>query len=137
MDLIVALFIPIGAFVILPIMLGWFYFSSINNRTNRRAEIMTKAIDANISPEKLWNILDDQMKTADEILQIRLLRGCIFTLLGLSMMMMTIAFSNDEFQQLMWFLSAVCFSIGIGYLIVYFVTKKSVKGEKEEQQNIE
>lgn len=130
----VALLVPLGVCVLLPIMLGWFYFSSVNNKANRRAEVMTKAIEANVCPEKLDNVFESLKKTAEEISQTRLLNGCIFTLLGISLLIMTLVFSDDGLQRLMYFLSSVCFSIGIGYLIVYFVTRKTVKVEKEEQE---
>lgn len=130
----VALLIPLGVCVLLPVMLGWFYFNSVNNKANRRAEVMTKAIEANVRPEKLDDIFDSLRKTAEEIQQIRLLRGCIFTLLGLSSLVMILVYPHYGLQRLMFFFSMVCFSIGIGYLIVYFVTRKSVKGEKEEQE---
>ncbi len=123
----VALFVPIGICVILPVMLAFFYFSSVNNKINRRAEVITKAIEANICPEKLEEIFDGLKKTAEEILQIRLLRGCIFTLLGISSVVLVFLFSNYELQRLMCFCSAVCLSIGIGYLIVFFVTRKTVE----------
>ena len=133
----IALSLPLAMCIFLPVIIAWLYFKYVNNRVNKCTEVITKAIEANVCPEKLTGVFESLRDTAEEILHIRLLRGCIFTLLGLSMMMMTIAFSNDGLQRLMWFLSAVCFSIGIGYLIVYFVTKKSIKEEKEEQRNIE
>lgn len=130
----VALLVPLGVCVLLPIMLVWFYFNSVNNKANLRAEVMTKAIEANVCPEKLDDVFESLKKTAEEISQTRLLNGCIFTLLGISLLIMTFVFSDDGLQRFMYFLSSVCFSIGIGYLIVYFVTRKTVKVEKEEQE---
>ncbi len=123
----ISLFIPIGICVILPVMLAFFYFTSENNKTNRRAEVITKAIEANICPEKLEEIFDGLKMTAEEILQIRLLRGCIFTLLGISSVVLVFLFPNHGFQRMMCFFSAACLSIGIGYLIVFFVTRKTLK----------
>ncbi|MDE6645528.1 MAG: hypothetical protein K2J97_05540, partial [Muribaculaceae bacterium] len=75
----VALLVPLGVCVLLPIMLGWFYFNSLNNKANRCAEVMTKAIEANVCPEKLDDVFESLKKTAEEMSQTRLLRGCIFT----------------------------------------------------------
>ncbi|MDE6544248.1 MAG: hypothetical protein K2K76_09825 [Muribaculaceae bacterium] len=130
----VALLVPLGVCVLLPIMLAWFYFNSMNNKANRRAEVMTKAIETNVSPEKLDDVFESLKKTAEEMLQTRLLNGCIFTLLGVSLLIMMFVVSSDELYKLMCFFSLVCFSIGIGYLIVYFVTRKAVSEKNEEQK---
>ncbi|MDE6644627.1 MAG: hypothetical protein K2J97_00900, partial [Muribaculaceae bacterium] len=83
---------------------------------------------------KLDDVFESLKKTAEEMSQTRLLRGCTFTLLGISLLIMTFGFSDYEFQRLMYLLFSVCFSIGIGYLIVYFVTRKNVSEKNEEQK---
>lgn len=133
MDIISAL-IPIGVCVVLPIMLVWIYFRSVNNSTNRRTEVLIKAIEnnANIDAEKIAEALGKDSRSAEEMQLQRLLRGCIFTLIGV----MSVVISQIVPQvrlQVMFIVAGLSFAIGIGYLIVYFVARRSgAKTEKEE-----
>ena len=129
-----SLLIPIGICVVLPIMLVWIYFRSVNNSTNRRTEVLIKAIEnnANIDAEKIAEALGKDSRSAEEMQLQRLLRGCIFTLIGV----MSVVISQIVPQvrlQVMFIIAGLSFAIGAGYLIVYFVARRSsAKTEKEE-----
>lgn len=131
---ILSLLIPIGVCVVLPIMLVWIYFRSVNNSTNRRTEVLIKAIEnnANIDAEKIAEALGKDSRSAEEMQLQRLLRGCIFTLIGV----MSVVISQIVPQvrlQVMFIIAGLSFAIGAGYLIVYFVARRSgAKAEREE-----
>lgn len=131
---IFTLLVSIGVCVVLPIMLVWIYFRSVNNSTNRRTEVLIKAIEnnANIDAEKIAEALGKDSRSAEEMQLQRLLRGCIFTLIGV----MSVVISQIVPQvrlQVMFIVAGLSFAIGIGYLIVYFVARRSgAKTEKEE-----
>ncbi|MDE6125883.1 MAG: hypothetical protein K2G30_02905, partial [Muribaculaceae bacterium] len=60
-------------------------FRAAMNSDNKRAEILIKAIETNngIDADRLAQALEKPRKTPREILNLRLLRGCIFSLIGL------------------------------------------------------
>lgn len=55
------------------------------NKDNRNAEIIIKAIENNssIDADKLAEALGKRQRTPLQVLQLRLLRGCIFTFAGI------------------------------------------------------
>lgn len=133
---ILSLLVPIGVCVVLPIMLVWIYFRSVNNSTNRRTEVLIKAIEnnANIDAEKLAEAFGKSRRSAEEMQSLRLLRGSIFTLVALLSAIISLTVAGDWRMQLMiYIIAGLSFAIGVGYLIVYFVARRSgAKTEKEE-----
>lgn len=133
---LVALFIPIAICVILPVMIVWLVCRMRTNADNKRAEIIIEAIKCNDSdPERLSQSLLPKTKTPRELLNLRLLRGCVFTLLGvvLGIICLILGYGDAPWFQLngMVVLSGVFLAIGVGYLIVYFVTKKDLSSDPE------
>lgn len=129
--------VPIFVCVVLPVAIVGIYYWSQINAENKRAEILMKAIEANCGPDadKLAEALQQQRKpkTAREILNLRLLRGCMFTLIGLGLCAIGIVslclgygYMPESFNALLIF-GAPILAIGISYLVVYFVTRKQVK----------
>ncbi|MBD5268218.1 MAG: hypothetical protein HDR48_00365 [Bacteroides sp.] len=122
--------------------------TSINN-DNKRAEILLKAIESgqNVDIDRLADSLGASRsrrrrnRTPLEILNRRLLKGCIFTLTGLASMVISLfdLSALDNFNIIPSGLGALLFAIGVSYLIVYFVTRKQIPQEekeiKEEESN--
>ena len=122
--------------------------TSINN-DNKRAEILLKAIESgqNVDIDRLADSLGASRsrrrrnRTPLEILNRRLLTGCIFTLTGLASMVISLfdLSALDNFNIIPSGLGALLFAIGVSYLIVYFVTRKQIPQEekeiKEEESN--
>ncbi|MDE6085801.1 MAG: hypothetical protein K2G40_05310, partial [Muribaculaceae bacterium] len=67
---------------------------------------------------------------------LRLLRGCIFSLIGVALGIFVgiMCYNGTEpsFQFILSLISLISLAIGIGYLIVYFVTRKSIELEKND-----
>lgn len=134
--------VPIFVCVVLPIaIVAIIYWQRINN-DNKRSQILLKAIETNndIDADKLAEALAKPRKTAKEILYSRLLTGCIFTLSGLvcevfSLIAYINHFPGDSLDpiQIPGIFGGFLLAIGIAFLIVYFVTRKQVIGEKEEK----
>lgn len=130
---IVALFIPIGICVIVPIAIVWIVFKTFMNKDNRRTEVLIEAIKSNndIDTDKLAETMADRGRTPEEILNLRLLRGCIFSLAGLAVLgaILFFYFNNeyieDECIGLFLIAGLISVAIGISYLIVYYVTRKT------------
>ena len=131
------LLIPIGVCVVLPIMIVWIVFKAKTNNDNKRADVLIKAIEnnANIDAEKLAEALGKQQISAKELLNRRLLRGCMFTILGVAFSIIALTFSAapEDMQFISYILAALSFAVGIAYLIVYFVTRNTT-AETEENE---
>lgn len=144
MEGVVALLIPIAICVVLPVSIVWIYYKSVNNTENRRADILLKAIETNndIDTDKLAEAFAGSQKrrTPRQLLNLRLLRGCIFGLVGIMLMIVCAVTYNggpiakDEVSFPLLVLGLVSFAIGVSYLVVYFVTRKAVEKEESEEE---
>lgn len=122
--------VPLGVCVALPVLVVWIYYRSVTNRDNKNAEIIIKAIESNstIDADKLVAALGKQEKTPEEVLLVRLLRGCIFTLLGIAAAVIAaLVYRAEDFFAFSILTSGFCLAVGLAYLIVFFVTRKSVR----------
>lgn len=124
----------------MPVSIVLIVFLNSMNTENKRAKILIKAIDAGCGPDadKLAEALRKPLPSPRELLNRRLLRGCIFTFVGLFLLVMGVVlylpYLNDNFipDQSSWcgFAGGASLAVGISYLIVYFVTRRSVSDEK-------
>lgn len=127
---LVQMLVPISTVVVLPVLIVWIVFRSATNRDNKNAEVLIKAIEnkSAIDADKLIEALVKPKKTAVQTLQRRLLRGCIFTFAGVAIAIWGCIMSHHNLAMM---LAGISFAIGTAYLVVYFVTRKSVYSEKE------
>ena len=123
-----SILVPISVAVVMPVLIVWIVFRALKNKDNKTAEIIIKAIENNQikDTEKIIESLGKEKKTPNEILQLRLLRGCIFTFIGLAAILLTLCFDFTGFIMPAQVLGAISLPIGLAYLTVYFVTRKSV-----------
>lgn len=131
----VEILVPIFICVVLPVAIVAIVFASVMNNDNKRAQVLIKAIESNcdIDADKLAEALQRPKKTAREILNLRLLRGCIFFLIGIFLCCIgVISFCIgvkflDEPVFIPLLFGGPSFIIGLSYLIVYLVTRKQIK----------
>ncbi|MDE6854471.1 MAG: hypothetical protein K2J38_05390 [Muribaculaceae bacterium] len=141
MEELVAIIVPIAICVVLPVLISWIKYRHDTNKDNKNAEIILKAIENNscIDADSLVEALGKKRKTPLEVLQQRLLRGCIFTLIGIAAAIYSVidACTTAYFDindQPAFIVAGVCLAIGIAYLVVYFVTRKSIgDGDKRPE----
>ena len=136
--------IPIGICVVLPVMIVWLINRTRQNETNRKTEIMLKAIESGATIDADFFKAQQEQKgprTIKERLLRRLTGGCVFTLMGVAFaliglvnrsMMTDIHMSNDAFTM-PCILGSIFFSIGVALLIVFFVGKKMLAKEMEAE----
>ncbi len=127
-----------GVCVVMPVMIMWIIYRAIINGDNQRAAVLMEAIRSNnsIDADRIAEALSKPRRTPRELLNLRLLRGCIFTLVGLTVVlfgayvMVTVPETNS--QNVMFIIGAPLFAVGISYLIVYFVTRKQIENNQAE-----
>ncbi len=136
----VQVLVPIFVCVVLPVAIVLIVFLATINSDNKRAQVLIKAIEANnsIDADKLADALRKPKKSACEILNSRLLRGCIFSLIGLFLVIVGLvnciagtAFGSDPVTVPMVF-GGISLAIGISYLIVYYVTRKQLNNGEDK-----
>lgn len=131
---IIGVTIPIFVCVVLPVMIVWLVMRAAINSDNKRAEVLVKAIEnnANVDVDKLAEAFARPKKTPEEKQQKRLLVGTIFTLLGVAVLILRLFCSFDS--DIADILMAVCFPVGIAFLVVYFVVNRKMKHSAENEE---
>lgn len=133
--------VPIFICAIMPIAIVLIVFLTSMNSENKRAKVLIKAIESNnsIDADKLAEALSKPKKTPQEILNLRLLRGCIFFLIGLALVVYCLitAYSTGEAIGLDAYttpliIGLISIAIGVSYLVVYFVTRGQIKNDTKE-----
>lgn len=130
---LVQLLVPLGICVVLPLLIVWFLVKAKINRDNKNAEIVLKAIenDSKIDADRLIEALGKKEKSALEVSQKRLLTGCIFSFIGLAAAICCFFFNFTIF----FLISSFSLAIGLAYLLVFFLTRKSVQPQIRDIDN--
>lgn len=118
--------VPIFVCVVLPVAIIAIIFGASINSDNKRSQVLIKAIESNcdIDADKLAEALQKPKKTAREILNLRLLRGCIFSPVGIAVCIIGIIAADTVTVPLIF--GGASLAIGLSYLVVYFVTRKQI-----------
>ena len=126
--------VPIFICVVLPVSIVAIFFANEMNNDNKRAKVLIKAIESNggIDADKLAEALQKPKKTAREILNLRLLRGCIFSFIGLALCIIGIVSfymgaTDEDSVAVPFVFGGTSIAVGLSYLVVYFVTRKQIK----------
>lgn len=136
MKVLVELLVPLGVCVALPCIIVWLTLRKKTNDTNQRTQIILAAIEkqSDIDVEEFFKKMQPK-KTSLKIRMLnKLLWGSICTLIGvgLSVMSFYLMCQKDDFIVLL-IPSLICLAIGVGFLINYFVGKKMLSKEFEEE----
>lgn len=132
--------VPIFVCVVLPIAIVLIISLARMNSDNRQTQIIIKAIESNkdVDADKLIESLKKPQKTSREILNVRLLRGCMYTLIGIFLAIVGIVnlvtgseVSADPVTAPFIF-GGIALAIGISYLIVWQVTRKQIDTAEEK-----
>ena len=137
MDTAIGIVVPVSICVILPVLIVWIVFMSINNRTNRQSDIILEAIkqNPNIDVKELIKTMKKNPITPWQRVIRKLLRGCIFTLLGIAFAI--VASFTPEIDNALesWVACGICGSVGIGFLIACWFSYKNVEKLKDASQS--
>ncbi|MDE7412614.1 MAG: hypothetical protein K2N05_02320 [Muribaculaceae bacterium] len=133
--------VPIFICCVLPIAIVLIVSLVKINADRQRSNIIIKAIEANneIDADKLAESLKKPQRTPLQILNLRLLRGCIFTLIGIGLVICGIVANNTEVEfgedpvLIPIIAGSLSLAVGISYLIVFFVTRSQVNTITESE----
>lgn len=124
--IIIGTLVPLGICVVLPVLVVWLFTRAVINKENRNADVLIEAIrnNAGVDTDKLAQALGRQNKSPRELLNLRLLRGAIFSLIGVVFVIATIilvsgGYGMSEIFGLLLIVGGVFLAVGIGYLIVF------------------
>ena len=132
--------VPVFICAVLPIAIVAIFCRTRMNSDNKRAEVLIKAIESNfdIDADKLAEALSKPQKGARDILNARLLRGCVCTFLGMAGTIFGIwlvsSNSAPDAEGCTFLVSAAFLAIGLGFLVTYFVTRKQVDKTEGKQE---
>lgn len=131
----VEILVPIFCGCILPIAVVLIVQLRKRNSDNKRAEVLIKAIESGreVDADKLAEALGKPILSLQEQVNLRLLRGCKFFLVGIALLILSTIAPSYEMDLIFVLLIAgsVILALGIAYLIVYFVTRRQIRDIKE------
>lgn len=137
-----SILVPIFVCVVLPVSIVLITALNKMNDVNKRSQVIIKAIEANkdVDTDKLIESLKKPQKTAAEIRSSRLLRGCIYSFIGVGLAIVGIVnlATGSEFSAdpvtVPFICAAISLALGISYLIVYYVTRNQVDDNTPESK---
>ena len=138
--------VPICICVVLPSIIIWLIGRVKQNETNRKAEIMLKALDNGAQIDADFFKSQSASRTIKERLLGRLTGACVTGLLGVALLAVAIYMGctlnwskNDEVIIMTTLLGGILLAVGIALFIVYFSGKKMLAKEiaAEEKQIVE
>lgn len=134
---------PIGICVVLPVMVVWLVMRVKQNETNRKTEIMLKAIESGASIDvDFFKAQQMEAKTIKERLLKRLTGACVLSLLGVIMLVLGIYFASEtvavivgkRVSPLILMVGGVLLAVGLALFAVFFVGKKMLAKEIEAEE---
>ncbi len=138
---LVGLLVPLGVCVVLPVLIVWLVTRTRQNETNKKTEIMLKAIEsgATIDADFFMDTQKKQRSTKERLLN-RLIWGCATSILGVGLAVLGIVqwvnwngtSSNDSFVELLVF-AGIFLAIGVALFIGFFVGRKMLAKEMEAE----
>lgn len=135
--------LPVFVCVVLPVAIVWIVGRTRQNETNRKTEVMLKAIEsgAQIDPN-MFKSREKPVKSLKERLLEKLSGACVTSLMGIAFL--TMAFINSYNPGLLngvplrsWMPVAGCIllAVGVGLFISYFTGKSMLADEMEAEEN--
>ena len=132
--------VPIAICVVLPVMIVWLINRTRQNETNRKTEIMLKAIESGATIDAdFFKAQQEQNapKTLKEKLLNRLTAGCVCTFIGIAAVVVCFILEAklgwDHVGDFMLTFGAISIAIGISFLLVFFVGKKMLAKEMQAE----
>lgn len=141
-EILVKFGVPFFICVVLPIMIVWLVARTRQHETDRKAEIMLKAIEAGVPVDMTqFEPAKKAPKSIKQELLDKLNGACVTSLMGAGFLTLGILrvvitdFGRNMFINKFWLpAGAVLLAVGIGLFISYFVGKKMLAKEIEAEE---
>ncbi|MBE6223415.1 MAG: hypothetical protein E7125_08200 [Bacteroidales bacterium] len=143
-DILVNFGLPVFICVVLPVSIVWLIARTRQQETNKKAEIMLKAIEAGVPVDMTQFEPAKKQKATKSIKQdlLEKLNGaCITGLMGIGFLTLGILrtlnweFGRHMFMNKFWLpAGCVLLAVGIGLFISYFAGKKLLAKEMEAEE---
>ena len=129
-DILISIFIC----VVLPVMIVWLITRARQNETNRKTEVMLKAIDAGATIDADFFRNPKESITIKERLLKRLTGGCIFTLMGIAFVILGLVNKYTMSDTVPVIFGGIFLAIGVALLVVFVVGRKMFAKEIEAEE---
>lgn len=140
--------VPIFICVVLPVAIVLIVSAVKMNRDKTISQVLLKALESpgQVDTDRLIETLEGEKKnknknknrTPYQELTSRLLRGCIFTLVGIVLILAEFLCGSPDYPDWSFFtLGGVSMAIGISFLIVYAVSRRHVMAESRRVEKDE
>mgnify|MGYP003418066026 FL=1 len=135
---------PLGICVVLPVMIVWLVMRTRQNETNKKTEIMLKAIASGATVDtEFFKSQQREPKTIKERLLSKLTWGSMSSLIGVVLLVLAIVFANSYAPNGWNFgnspaptfaiIGGISLAIGLALFAVFFVGKKIMAREMEAE----
>ncbi len=130
----------IGICVIMPIIVVWMNNRKEQNETNKKTEILLKAIESGATVDTDIFKPQQKEKSIKEKLLARITAAFIVTFIGIAICIATaiISYTGSVTANILpyfIFYGAVILAVGIALFIVYFIGKRMLAKEIEAEEN--
>lgn len=126
--------VPMGICVVLPVMIVWLITRKQQNETNRKTEIMLKAIETGQKIDsEFFSIQNKASKSIKERLWDRLVIAWITTIFAITHAIFGTSICIGDFELDRSLFDCIFLAIGISFFISYYVGKKIFKKEMEAE----
>lgn len=135
--------LPVFICVVLPVLVVLIVGLVRRNETNRKAEIMLKAIEngATVDPSFFESSKkkEKRLRTRKEKLHDNLTGAAVCTAIGIALILIKVIFylPDDDDISLMLIGGAVLLAIGIANFVIYFIGMKAFASEIEAEEKQE
>ena len=129
-ETLVSTLVPLGIFLVCPVLVIWLCMRAKINSDNRRSEVLIEAIRNNceIDSEKLAGIFAKPVKSEQQIMNLRLLWGLIFCFVGTAILISWIVeCCKSGFDVSGLYGSLILLGIGVSFLIVVKTQRSQLK----------
>lgn len=128
----------LGTCVGLPLACVCLFVYMKNHETNKRSEILLAAIEKNvdINADVFFRKLSDSQQSLKERILKKLTYGLLFSAVGLGCLCIAIWMSINGYEPKQiygkLFIANIPLFVGISYIIMYFISKKELAKELEQ-----
>lgn len=134
---------PLGICVVLPVMIVWLVMRTRQNETNRKTEIMLKAIESGVTVNAdLFKQRHETMTIKERLLK-RLSSASVVSLIGVAILVICICMVTKNgntmhsdaiaFLTVFMIVGGILLAIGLALFIVFFAGRKMLAKEMEAE----